>query len=109
MIVPVAYVSLKMGARPESVYIVYFLACIVAHIVRMIIIRPMIKLSLQEYFHKVIFRLIIVAVCASILPIIAYKLLPVTLLSLFVVCLLCPITVTVSIYFLGLEQSERKW
>lgn len=108
MIVPVAYVSLKMGARPESVYIVYFLACIVAHIVRMIIIRPMIKLSLQEYFHKVIFRLIIVAVCASILPIIAYKLLPVTLLSLFVVCLLCPITVTVSIYFLGLEQSERK-
>lgn len=108
MIVPVAYVSLKMGARPESVYIVYFLACILAHIVRMIIIRPMIKLSLQEYFHKVIFRLIIVAVCASILPIIAYKLLPVTLLSLFVVCLLCPITVTVSIYFLGLEQSERK-
>lgn len=108
MIVPVAYVSLKMGARPESVYIVYFLACIVAHIVRMIIIRPMIKLSLQEYFHKVIFRLIIVAVCASILPIIAYNLLPVTLLSLFVVCLLCPITVTVSIYFLGLEQSERK-
>lgn len=108
MIVPVAYVSLKMGARPEYVYIVYFLACIVAHIVRMIIIRPMIKLSLQEYFHKVIFRLIIVAVCASILPIIAYKLLPVTLLSLFVVCLLCPITVTVSIYFLGLEQSERK-
>lgn len=108
MIVPVAYVSLKMGARPESVYIVYFLACIVAHIVRMIIIKPMIKLSLQEYFHKVIFRLIIVAVCASILPIIAYKLLPVTLLSLFVVCLLCPITVTVSIYFLGLEQSERK-
>lgn len=108
MIVPVAYVSLKMGASPESVYIVYFLACIVAHIVRMIIIRPMIKLSLQEYFHKVIFRLIIVAVCASILPIIAYKLLPVTLLSLFVVCLLCPITVTVSIYFLGLEQSERK-
>ena len=51
MIVPVAYICLKMGTNPESVYIVYFIACIIAHVVRMMIIKPIIKLSLREYFH----------------------------------------------------------
>lgn len=107
MIVPVAYVCLKMGTNPESVYIVYFSACIIAHVARLIIIKSMIKLSLWDYFHKVLFRLATVTVCASILPIITYKLLPVTFMSLIVICVLCPISVTVSVYFLGLEQSER--
>lgn len=108
MIVPVAYICLKMGTNPESVYIVYFIACIIAHVVRMMIIKPIIKLSLREYFHKVLFRLATVTVCSSILPIMAYKLLPVTMLSLIFVCLLCVITVAASVYLLGLEQGERE-
>lgn len=108
MIVPVAYICLKMGTNPESVYIVYFIACIIAHMVRMMIIKPIIKLSFREYFHKVLFRLATVTVCSSILPIMAYKLLPVTMLSLIFVCLLCVITVPASVYLLGLEQGERE-
>lgn len=109
MIVPVAYICLKMDTNPESVYIVYFIACIIAHVVRMMIIKPIIKLSLREYFHKVLFRLATVTVCSSILPIMVYKLLPVTMLSLIFVCLLCVITVAASVYLLGLEQGEREW
>ena len=108
MIVPVAYICLKIGTNPESVYIVYFIVCIIAHVVRMMIIKPIIKLSLREYLHKVLFRLATVTVCSSILPIMAYKLLPVTMLSLIFVCLLCVITVAASVYLLGLEQGERE-
>lgn len=107
MIVPIAYLCLKLGTSPESTYIVYFTACIVAHIVRMLIIRPMIKLSLTEYCHKVIFRLIVVSVSSIVLPLIAYISLPPTIMSFVVVCCLCVIMVSVSIYYLGLEKSER--
>jgi len=107
MIVPVAYFFLKMGSTPESVYIVYFTACIVAHVVRMLIIKPMIRLSLREYFRKVIVRLIGVTMCSSILPLLAYNNLPSTIPSFIIVCTLCVMMVASSVYFLGLEQSER--
>lgn len=107
MIVPVAYIFLKLGSNPESVYIVYFSACIIAHITRMIIIKPMIRLSLREYFKKVVIKLIGVTVCSSIFPVLAYKILPTTIFSLIFICILCVIMVSLSVYFLGLEKNER--
>lgn len=108
MIVPVAYICLKFGANPESVYIVYFLACFIAHIMRMIIIKPMIKLSLLEYFHKVILKIIKVIACSVILPIIAYNMMPNSMVSLFFVCGNCVIMVIGSIYLFGLDKSEKE-
>lgn len=107
MIVPIAYLCLKFGANPESTYIVYFSACVIAHIVRIIIIRPVIKLSIKEYFEKVIFKLLSVTIVSILLPLTAYILLPKTVLSFFLVCMLCVIMVTVSIYFFGLEKREK--
>lgn len=107
LIVPVAYICLKMGTSPESVYIVYFSTCVIAHIVRMLLIKPMIKLSLREYFSEVIVKLVGVSVCSSILPIIAYYRLPATIYSFVIVCTLCAIMVASSVYFLGLKKNER--
>ena len=107
MIVPVAYVCLKCGTSPESVYVVYLSACVIAHIVRMIIIKPMIRLSLREYFNKVIAKLLMVVVSSSILPIVAYWMLPDTIVSLIWVCLICVVMVAGAIYLLGLGKTER--
>lgn len=107
LIVPVSYFILKFGGNPESVYIVYFFVCVIAHIARMIIIKTMINLSLREYLKKVIKKLLVVTLCSSVLPIIVYNILPSTMLSLIVVCMLCVSMVTVSIYFYGLDIKER--
>lgn len=107
MIVPVAYLCLKFGTSPESVYVVYLSACVIAHIARMIIIKPMIQLSLREYFNKVLVKLLMVVVSSSILPVVAYWMLPDTTVSLILVCLICVVMVASAIYLLGLERTER--
>ena len=109
MIVPVSYICLKLGTSPESVYIVYFGACVLAHIVRMFIIRSMIKLSIRQYFKKVVIRLICVSSCSVILPLFIYYNLPNTILSFFIVCFSCIVMVIVCVYMLGLEKEERKF
>ncbi|MBR2631744.1 MAG: oligosaccharide flippase family protein [Bacteroidaceae bacterium] len=108
MIVPVAYLCLKLGTSPESVYYVYFTACVVAHCVRMIIIRPLIELSLREYFKKVILRLMYVLLTSALLPILIYNVLPETVTSFIIICVLCVCMVAVCVYVFGLERNERE-
>lgn len=108
MIVPVAYLCLKLGTSPESVYYVYFAACVVAHCVRMIIIRPMIGLSLREYFKRVILRLLYVLLASALLPVLIYNVLPETVPSFLMICALCVLMVAVCIYAFGLEMNERE-
>ena len=108
MIVPVAYVFLKLGGNPETVYWVYLAAVILAHICRMYIIRPMIKLSLKEYIIKVIVPIVRVSVLSIILPILLYCTLPDNLWSFIVVCGVSVISVLAVTYFWGITTGERQ-
>ena len=67
-ILPISYITLKLGGNPASVFIVHLCMCIIAFTVRLFIIRPMIKLSLSSYFTQVLLRCIVVAIIAAILP-----------------------------------------
>lgn len=108
LIVPIAYLTLALGSEPESVFVVQLLVVIIAQIVRLIMIRSMICLPLIKYFKKVLIRIILVSVTAPIPPIISYLVLPdVNLLSFIIVCIVCILSTCVSVYYLGLEYSER--
>jgi hypothetical protein len=81
---------------------------VIAHIARLIMLRPMIHLSLRKYFKEVLIRIIRVVLVAFLLPIRVYCLLPKnTLFSFLTICIMCFISVSVSVYFLGMEKGER--
>lgn len=107
LIVPVAWIWLKLGGIPENVYIVYFVACILAHASRMFIIRNMINLSIRKYILEVMVPIIIVTISSLIIPVIVYKSIPDTVLSFFVVCAVSVLSVLVCVYYIGLKRSER--
>ncbi|MCD8297758.1 MAG: lipopolysaccharide biosynthesis protein [Prevotella sp.] len=106
-IVPIAYIVLKLGGRPMSVFIVHLCICIVAFIVRLLIVRPMINLSLTQYFRKVIIRCIKVTILAVMLPVLLYIIMPNTIMSFLCVCVVCVFSVSVISYMIGLDNSER--
>ena len=55
MIVPIAYVCLKLGGiRPEYVFVVHILVEICTQFARLRIVLPMINLDLGDYFRKVV-------------------------------------------------------
>ena len=108
-IVPIAYVVLKLGGSPESVYIVHLTICIIAFITRLWVIKPMIRLSLRQYFSSVILRcMIIIAVSLLICALIKYAL-PVSIQSTIIVCCSCILTASVTSYLLGLTPKERSF
>jgi len=106
-IVPIAYVALKMGGDPTSVYIVHLSIAVIAFIVRLLIIRPMIRLSLKQFFTAVILPCSLVSLFSFILSLLIRQLLPEGLLYMFIVCAISALLVAFFAYSIGLTKGER--
>lgn len=107
IILPISYFVLKLGCSPESVFFVHLCICGIAFIVRLFIIRPMIRLSLREYFQNVIFKCFVVLVLAIPFPLIFSFFLDSSFFSFIVICFTCALSVIGSSYFMGLNRAER--
>ena len=108
-IVPIAYVVLKLGGSPESVYIVHLVICMIAFITRLWVIKPMIQLSLREYFGSVVLRCLIVLAVSLPVCLLVRHLLPVGLLSTILDCIVCVLMAIITSYLLGLNSGERQF
>lgn len=107
-IVPIAFVWLKMGGEPETVYIVYFAACLLAHISRLLIIKVMIKLSLRKYITEVMMPIVMVSIIAFIIPTLTYLYMEKNILGFFVVCAVSVVSEISVVYLIGLKSTERQ-
>lgn len=108
-IVPIAYIVLKLGGSPASVYVVHLVICIIAFLTRLWIIKPMIKLSIRQYFCSVILRCALVLVVSSPLCLLVKYLLPVGIISTIMVCVVCVLVASITSYMLGLDKGERQF
>lgn len=108
-IVPIAYIVLKLGGSPASVYVVHLIICIIAFLTRLWIIKPMIKLSIRHYFSNVILRCALVFIVSSPLSLLVKHLLPVGIISTIMVCVVCVLVASITSYILGLDKGERQF
>lgn len=106
-ILPLSYLILKLGGSPSSVFMVHLGVCIIAFTVRLLFIRQMIGLSLRTYFKQVVVKGGIVTGVAVVLPLLLKYSLPISFFSFILVCVVCALSVFSSVYFLGLNSSER--
>lgn len=108
-ILPISYVALRLGGSPVSVFVVHLCVCAVAFTVRLLIIRPMIRLSLRGYVINVIARCAVVAVVSSLLPLCLLVALAECMQSFLVVCIASVLSVAASAYVFGLKRSEQQF
>lgn len=108
MMLPIAYIALKMGAAPEVVFVVQLVVSFAAQLVMLVIIRPLIQLSFREYAYEVFIRPGFVSVLASIVPFVLYHYLPKNFWTLLLVCTVSVISVGIFVYWLGLKKNERE-
>lgn len=106
-IVPISYIALKVGSKPEIVFIIQLAIAIIAQIARVIMIRPLINISYRKYFKDIVFRSVIVMIVASILPIYIYEQMDENLLRLMCVVICCSVSIIITILLLGLNNKER--
>ncbi len=107
-VVPISYIVLKLGGTPYSVFIVHLCICVIAFIVRLFIIKPMIRITLSEYFANVVTRCLAVAVPAVAMSVLAKALLPQSLMGAAAVCCISAATAAMFTYRIGLTRHERE-
>lgn len=108
LILPISYLCLRFGLPAYSVFIVHFVMEITAQFARLLMLRRMIRLSLREYFAKVIWSISKVTAIALAVPLaVAYWQPGEGIWNLLTIFLICAISTSMSVYWFGLTPGEK--
>lgn len=107
LIVPIAYLVLKLGAKPYAVFVVQLVIMYLVQVVRLFLVCGKINMSKREYIKCVFYRISVVAILAAIIPILLHNVLPQSVLSSVIVIIVSVISVLACSYSMGLTVSER--
>ena len=106
MILPVSYILLKCGFDAWVVFAVHLSVEIIAQGARIRISSRLTNYPIGYYLRNVLCNIILTGSISFVLPIVAYELLPDTILSFFIVCFIGVISTTVCITLFGLTKGE---
>lgn len=107
MIVPLAYIVLKLGGNPESVYIVHGCIAIIAQFSRVYMMRNLIDLPMMTYFKNVVAPILLVAISSFIVPWFVHMNMDYGVVRFFVVCSISVVSALTCSYFLGTNSFEK--
>lgn len=104
---PLSYICLKMGGSPESVLVVAIIISQCCLAARLYILRGMIGLSSKKYLTKVYFNVVIVSILAACIPVALSLRLHENFLTFIILCIVCVLTSSLAIFFIGCNSRER--
>ncbi len=106
-ILPISYIFLRLGYRPETVFIVHLVIEVIAMAFRIWNAHSLIHFSYREYFHDVIIRIVVVAIISFTVSYICSRNLPEGIMPTVSVVILSLIVSFVTIFTLGMKKNER--
>ncbi len=106
---PIAFVVLKFGAPPYSVFIVSISVTSLAFIVRLCILKKLINFSFWKFIWNVFIPVFCCAGLAFIIPYFVRNMLDSSFIRLCVTVIVSVICVALSGYFVALSKNERQW
>lgn len=110
LIVPIAAWLLWKGYSPIVVYVAQLIVFILTHVVRVLIVCPMVELPVWRYVREVVLRTLGVMVLGSILPVLVHQyggMHSYPLSQVLVVSVVSLLSVGASIYWLGCDSEGR--
>ena len=109
LILPIAYVVLKLGGNPEMVFIVHLIVAIVALISRVVIVGRMVSFSFALYARKVFLPVISVFLLSACASAILFNVTPDGgILKTAIIIVLTLIFTGLAILIAGINTTERK-
>lgn len=107
LIVPISYLFLKNGYPPQSVFIVHLIIACLGQVIRVYLVKGLIRLSIKDYILQVVFKITVVFIVSSILPMLVFLNYTPGLVRLFLVIIAVMFSVLPSIWCLGTNKFER--
>lgn len=105
---PLAYIFLKLGAEPESVFWAANLTMLLSEFVSVFIVRRYVKYSISNYLLNVHLRCMLVAIASFITPYFLYsRFLEPSFLRLIQTCLLTTISTIIVVWTIGMNSDMK--
>lgn len=104
---PITYVCYKFGAPSESVFLVAICISVICEISRLIMLKEMVELPMSDFLKNVYFRVLFVAVLASIIPLTLKKYFQEDFISFLILSVLSILCVAIFSYSIGCTRQDR--
>ena len=104
---PVSYLFLKLGFSPEVTLYISIGISIIAFFARLKIVCPLVNLSIIGYFRNVVFLIMPVSMISLVFPLLIQYFLPDGFYRLIIVVFSAILSVTVTIFYVGLSRNEQ--
>ena len=108
LIVPMAYIVLKLGGNPESVFLVHLLVAIVAQALRVLIISRIINMSLYSYWHYVLTKVLSVCMLSILIVLVGRLMMPQSVITSLMSIAFSVMVSILIVAVCGLTSSERE-
>lgn len=106
--VPLAFVVLKVYKIPEIALLSVFVCQTLAHGVGLFIVKRLVNMSIREYLNRVVYPICLILSISIVASFGIHSLLPEGILRLIIVSFASLIIVVFLLYYLGVNDAERK-
>lgn len=106
-IVPIAYVVLKLGGNPYSVFFVHIVVGVIAFIARLLIVRRLVCLSVRKYIKNVLLPCTLVLLPSGVFAVILKLFMPDGILYAFINIVVIVFVTSILSFLLGLSKQEQ--
>lgn len=107
LVFPMTLVAYKIGLPVEYAYINFIIVYLAIDIVRLLIMREQINFPISKFLVDVIMPITYTTLVGVMLPALIHLYFDESFIRLFLVCITNTITVSISIYFIGLTKTEK--
>lgn len=109
MCLPVTYMVLRLGGKPESAYVTALIFEFVTMIAKLVMLKSMIGISIRNFLGSVVLKSYMLFVFCSIIPFYLYRDLSFGWTGFLIQLLVTEACVLVSTFFIGISASEREF
>lgn len=109
LILPISYISLKLGAGPISVFLISLCMSVLCFGARLVVVKKLVDFPVFNYVLHALVPCMFVVVISSIPPIITHLYLPHSFSFVFVTGVVSVIATSICIYTIGLNVAERQF
>ncbi len=110
LIMPLAYIALKLGFTPSIVFVIQLVVLVIAQAIRVKLCSTMYALSPGYYLRTVVAKVLFVSL-ASILPpcVYGWYFSHSTFLNVLIICLLSLVSSVMAIWLFGINKVEKEF
>ncbi|MDR3704740.1 MAG: oligosaccharide flippase family protein [Paludibacteraceae bacterium] len=105
---PLSYLCFKLGYSVESTFYISIVVFIIAHGLRTLVLKNVIRFSLKEYLKKFILPVSLITIIPSAITIYFYYLLPYGFIRFIIIIPVSMLLVSVCSFLFGFNRNEKQ-